>query len=487
MRDMMVIINLDGRASRSMAQKLRAEHIYCRILPAETAAGDIAALDPQGIVLAGGETGEAPEYPAAAELLESGLPMLAMGDAALTLCCALGGSLGEKAAEAGVVQVRYAGDDTLLREVEDGERYLPACRFMAPPASAEPIALADGGILGFRSGARPIYALAFQTERNDPDGTQLLMNFCCEVCGCTLWWSDQAFIDHAIQELERLSDGGEALCAISGGVDSGVCALLGSRALGSRLHCIFIDTGLLRDNEGDQVISFFQDEVGLEVQRINAAEEFLTALEGVTDPGEKEKIIFAHLRAILRREIGRYPQVRLLLQGTNYSDTLDEEPPVPMENQGARVRIAEPVRELFKEEIRHVAEALDMPKAICRRQSFPGSGLALRIIPAVTPERLEVLRIADSVFLDEIETAGQNRRLLKYFATLAADPMPGSGQYIVILRAVAAADGDTAVAARLPADLMERTTERILAALPQVSRVMYDLTPSRDYSHQGWQ
>lgn len=486
MRDMVVLINLDGRASRSMARKLRAEGVYCKVLPADTGVEELLAQEMLGVMLVGGESGEPAHYPQVEKLLAADLPVLAMGDAALGLCLALGGSLGEKADAPHVVQVRYSGDAKLLDEVLDGERYLPACRYMAPPASGNSLALGEGGILGFRAGDKPVYALAFQTENNDPDGTRLLLNFCREVCGCTLWWSDQAFVERAVQELERCAGDGEALCALSGGVDSGVSAVLGNLAIGGRLHCIFVDTGLLRKGEADRVMAFFRDEIGLEVKRIDAQAEFLSALADVVDPAEKERIIFALLRAIIRREMAQYPNVRMIIQGTNYSDTLDAEPPMQLENQGAHVRIAEPVRELFKDEIRHAAEELRMPAAICRRQPFPGSGLALRIMQAVTPERLEILREADAIFREEIEQAGQGKRLWQYYATLSEDPVPGVDGCIITLRAIQAAEGGVGVAARLPVDLTERTSERILALLPRVHRVLYDLTPSRTYAQYGW-
>ena len=487
MRDMVVVINLDERSSRSMAQKLRAEHFYCKVLPADVSAEEITRHEPLGILLAGGASGEASDFPALPDVLALNLPMLAMGDAALALCIAMGGSLSEAAAESGVIQVRYNEGGALLREVYDAERYLPACRFMAPTAAMMTLALADGGILGFRAADRALYGLAFPLERNDPDGVQLLINFCQDICGCTPWWSDSAFIERAVQELDRNSDGGDALCAISGGVDSGVSAMLGYKALGSRLHCLFIDTGLLRKGEGEQVLSVFRDQLGLDVKCIHAEEEFLSILRGVTNPVEKERIVFAQLRAITRREVAQIPGIRLILQGTNYSDTLDSEPPLQLENQGAHIRIAEPVRELFKEEIRHVGEELEMPDAICRRQPFPGSGLALRIMAEVTAEKLALLREADAIFRDELEKAGQQKRLWQYYATLSDNNIPGDEGYLIGLRAVQAIDGDTAVAARLPADLLERVTERILANVPGIYRVFYDLTPSRSYAKRGQQ
>ena len=485
MRDMVVLLNLDDRSCRSMARRLRAEHMYCKILPACATAADIAAQDALGILLAGAARGEAPAMPNLQQLLDSGLPILAMGDAALTLVQHLGGSLGEKAPEPGVRQVRLDAEDPLTAGVASGERFLPACRCMTLPAALRPIAQTDGGVLGFRAGEQPVYGLAFLPEPNDPDATQLLLHFCKDICGCTLWWSTQTFLERAREEIDRLCQNTEAVCALSGGVDSGVCALLGNLAIGHRLHCLLIDTGLLRKGEADEVMSVYRDTLGLNVTRVNASGEFLTALRGVTDSVEKERIIHRLLQEVIQREAGRIPGVTRLLQGTNYTDALDS-PCLDMAGTGSPLLVVEPVRELFKDEIRRVGEELQRPPAVTGRQPFPGSGLALRILTDVTEERLDILRDADGIFRAEIEQSGQNKRLWQYFATLACDPLPGAAGYVVTLRAVQVIDGNLAVASRLPYDLLERVTQAILTRLPAVHRVLYDFTPSQSYACIEW-
>ena len=485
MRDMVVLLNLDDRSCRSMARRLRAEHMYCKILPACATAADIAAQDALGILLAGAARGEAPAMPNLQQLLDSGLPILAMGDAALTLVQHLGGSLGEKAPEPGVRQVRLDAEDPLTAGVASGERFLPACRCMTLPAALRPIAQTDGGVLGFRAGEQPVYGLAFLPEPNDPDATQLLLHFCKDICGCTLWWSTQTFLERAREEIDRLCQNTEAVCALSGGVDSGVCALLGNLAIGHRLHCLLIDTGLLRKGEADEVMSVYRDTLGLNVTRVNASGEFLTALRGVTDSVEKERIIHRLLQEVIQREAGRIPGVTRLLQGTNYTDALDS-PCLDMAGTGSPLLVVEPVRELFKDEILRVGEELQLPPAVTSRQPFPGSGLALRILTDVTEERLDILRDADGIFRAEIEQSGQNKRLWQYFATLACDPLPGAAGYVVTLRAVQVIDGNLAVASRLPYDLLERVTQAILTRLPAVHRVLYDFTPSQSYASIEW-
>lgn len=484
MRDMVVLMNLNSAACRSIARKLRAEHIYCKILPADAAASTILEQEALGIVLAGASTGEPAAIPQLSGLMSCGLPLLGMGDAALTLCTALGGFLGAKASEPGLRQVRFEEGDPLTAEVEAGERYFPACRTTILPDTCRAIASAEEGALGFRLLDKPVYGLAFLPEQNDPDGARLMINFCKSVCGCTLWWSDHAFLERAKEEIDRLSQGGEALCALSGGVDSGVCALLGTMALGHRLHCLFIDTGLLRQGEADEVMAFYRDELGLNVRLVHAQEEFLAALRGITDPAGKERVIYGLMHQILEREAAAIPGLRLILRGTNYSDTL--EPPAHFTLPGSQVRLIEPVRELFKDEIRRVGEELQLPPAITQRQPFPGTGLALRILSEVTEDKLALLREADDVFRREIDASGQSKRLWQYFASLADNPVPGAGGYVVTLRAVQGVDGAAAMPSRLPYDLLERVTQAILSRLPGVRRVLYDCTPSESYARIEW-
>ena len=249
-------------------------------------------------------------------------------------------------------------------------------------------------------------------------------------------------------------------------------------ALGSRLHCFFVDTGLLRKGEAAQVMDFYSTQAGLDLRKVDASEEFLAALSGVSDPKEKERIIFQLLREVLRREAAQIPHVRLMLQGTNYSVVLSGSA-FTLELPSEEVRVVEPVRELFKDEVRHIGEELGMSPAMLLRQPFPGSGLASRILSDVTKEKLNIVREADAIFRYEISENNQHKRLWQYFAALADEP-EGDG-YVVTLRAVQSVDGAGGMAARLPNDLLERVTLEILARCPQVRRVMFDLTPSKSY------
>ena len=477
MQDFVMIINLDDGVSHALARRLRAEGVYCRIMPAEASADEVLHSDPRGVILATGCSGSAAEIPLMMDYLQAGLPMLCLGDAALTLCSVMGGDLTD--AEGGIVTVTFDANDILFDGVEDGERFLPALKAMVVSEEQGSVcAAADDVVIGLHVRQRNVWGIAIPLERNDPAVTRLLTNFCCQVCGCTLWWTERAFIERAKSAIQEAAGENDALCALSGGVDSGVSALLGQLALGQRLHCIFVDTGLLREGEADEVMNAYQQQVGLNVRRVDARAEFLLALKGVTDPGEKERIIRSLLREILRREGESIPGVKLLLRGTNYADAISPEDQASLPDG---MQVIEPVRELFKDEIRHVGESLGLSPATTSRQPFPGSGLSSRIMASVTAERLAILRTADAIFRREIEALGLQKRLWQYFAALALSPLPGGG-VMIILRAVQAVEGGSGMPARLPSDLLERVTADILQTCPDVQRVFYDCTPSKTYA-----
>ena len=478
MQDFVVLINLDDGVCHALARRLRAEGFYCRIMPGTATADEVLAADARGVILAADCAGQTAVFPAMMDYLQTGLPMLCLGDAALALCVAMGGAAADPA-EGGFVSMTFGRADGLFNGVEDGERFLPAWRGMAvSEGQSEVCATADGQAIAMRVRQRSVWGLALPLERSDPSTGRLLTNFCQDTCGCTPWWSERAFIEQATAQIADAAGDGEAICALSGGVDSGVSALLGQRALGQRLHCIFVDTGLLREGEAEEVMAAYQQQAGLNVRRVDARAEFLLALKAVSDPGEKERIVSSLLRDVLRREAESLPGVQLILRGTNFSDT-----PVPEDQlcPAGGLRIVEPVKELFKDEIRHVGESLGLPPAAIGRQPFPGSGLASRILASVTAERLAILRSADAVFRREVEALGLQKRLWQYFASLAVSPLPGGG-YIVILRAVQAVSGGSGMAARLPSDLLERVTEEVMQSCPDVQRVFYDCTPSKTYA-----
>lgn len=484
MRDLLLVLNFDDAASRTVTRKLRAERICCKIVPGHTPLADILAQEPLGLVLAGGATGDIPDEIAVSDVARAQLPVLALGDTAAALLEAMGGGAGDAAFQNAVILLRYQ-EHLLTRGIENGERLLQCAREWRLPEGVRALCQAEDVAVGFADETRPLYGFQFQAEPNDLESSLLLRNFALMVCGCTPWWDEDAFIARTVEEIGRLVGEGRAICAMTGGIDSGVSALLAFQALGSRLECIFVDTGLLREKESEDFLGFFRDQIGMNIIRVPAQEQFLQALSGVKDAEEKRRRISTLMHRILdetARSLGHFDAV---IRGTSYHDV--------MFGKGSpRLMLGEetpeicPVKELFKDEIRRVGESMGIPLEIVSRQPFPGSGLAVRILGEVTPERLETLRAADAIFRQEVIRAGSAKKLWQFFAVLAA--MPGEKEGAVIcLRAVHASDRSLAYAARLPYDVMENVTDRILKERPEVRRVVYDLTPSGNYTGIEWQ
>lgn len=483
MRDMVLVLNFNDSASRAVTRKLRSERVLCKIIPGDASLEEIQEQDPLGILLAGGVTGEAP-IGLDGRILQLGLPILALGDASALLLTLLGGGTGKAALENEMAPLEY-GDHPLLEGLENGERMLPFVREVSLPENAVPICRSGELVIGFAHREKPLFGLQFQAEQNDPEGSRILCNFALTVCRCTTWWDDDAFVARAVEEIRRMVGDGTAVCAMTGGLDSGVSALLAYKALGPRLRCIFVDTGLLRDNEAEDFLAFYRDAIGMNITRVSAQERFLEVLQGVSDPEEKRRVIGQTMQRILTQEEEKLGSFHALIRGTCYSDIMfgrsDRRPALSQS-----VPVIEPVRELFKDEIRRVGDYLGIPAGIISRQPFPGSGLALRILGEVTVERLRTLRAVDSIFRREVAQSGAAKRLWQYFAVLC--PMPGDEKGVVIcLRAVHASERTQAYAARLPYDVMETVVDQVMQTMPEVRRVVYDLTPSSNYSGIEWQ
>ena len=484
MRDMVLVLNFDDQASRAVTRKLRSERICCKIIPGYISLEEIQAQTPLGLVLAGGVTGQAPTG-LDSRILKANIPLLALGDTAALLLASLGGEMGDIAYQGAIASLTYK-DSPLMDGIESGERLLQFAREMRLPEHVIPLCKAQEAVIGFGHESLPLYGVEFQVESNDLEGSQMLKNFALNVCGCTTWWDDDAFVTRAVEEIGRVVGEGRAVCAMTGGLDSGVSALLAFKALGSRLKCIFVDTGLLRDNEGDDFIAFYRDSIGMDITRVYAQDRFLEALEGISDPQQKRQVIADTMRQVLGEEKAKLGDFDAIIRGTSANDLMFGKNEIrrPMlEGAGA---VIEPVRELFKDEIRRIGDFLGIPSDIISRQPFPGSGLALRIMGEVTKERLRVLRAVDAIFRSEVLRSGAAKRLWQYFAVLC--PMPGDEEGAVIcLRAVHASERTQAYAARLPYDVMETVVDRALREQPLVRRVVYDLTPSNNYAGIEWQ
>ena len=462
MRDMILIVDHQHEFSRMIARKLRAERFYCRVVPGDMTPEQLRAQEASGIVLAGGLRGEAPtpaQVAACEGVLALELPVLAMGDASLALLCALGGRVGDAFVQGQALTIRYA-DIPVFDGLGAGERWLAQAREVDLPAEVTPVAGCDAGTVAFGHSHRPVYGVQFQVEQNDPDGMAILSNFAQRICRCTPWWSTEAFIERSKAEIAAQAEGGRALCAVSGGVDSTVCALLAHLALGERMQALVLDNGLLREGEAQATFDMLSN-LDVDTARMDVTAQTFEALRGLTDLDAKRRAVVGVMHRAMDAFAGALDGASILLQGTNYSDiTIGHVP----DTAGSRLRTLLPLRELFKDEVRRVAEQLGLPAEVARRQPFPAAGLAMRIAGETTPERVRMLRAADAVFAAEIREAGQEKRLTRFYPTLASGA-PFGDDDPVRPGALAAAD-DGAEVVRV-GHLIQHHDERFFAALPR--------------------
>ncbi len=477
MQEPVVVFCKDRSTAWLICRLLRWRQVASLSMPYDTPLEKLLAMNPKGLILSAPLDGPGIMDGLDGRILDCGLPVLALNGVAAALCTLSGGQVSPVLYSTTAVPLTLA-DHPLFQEMD-----ATGCgvRTLAPLTIGEgmlPIATAGEDVIGYALNSKPVYGLQYSIERNDPDASQILTNFAYTICKCRADWNEDNMIGQAIDTIrEGAPEGGQVLCAISGGVDSAVCAKLASMALGDRLSCLFVDTGLFRQGEVHHVITEFQESMGIPVACINARERFLEALAGLTGAEEKENTASQLMRRILNEYLQQHPELCGLVMGTNYSDVLSNE--LTGSPVDEAIATLEPIRFLFKDEVRRLAAAVGLPASITNRQSFPSSGLALRIYGTVTEQRLNLLRSADACLLDEIQEAGLDKRLWQYYATLVESP-DAPGQHTICLRAIQSSQ-NKGLAARLPFDLLERATARILAEVPNVSRVVYDLTPSKRY------
>ncbi len=472
-RDMMLILDFGGTQAQSLARRVRSSGVYCEVLPCDTPVENITGENVRGILMAGDGRREGS---ADVSVWNAGLPVLAMGFSARKMAEALGGR------DMGAVLTEHMLEleltaSPLFESLTGCERYIHRLDALELPEGFDAIAQSDGMTAAFANEEKKLYGMQFEIESNDPDGLTMLDNFLSGICGCERWWSTEAFMELAIPRIREQVGGRNALMALSGGVDSSVCAALMLRAIGSQLHCIYVDTGLMRKGDTEMVRRVFLEDMGIQMTVVDARARFLARLRGITDPAEKWRAVSEEFAAIYEEEARKLPSVDFLVQGTIYTDVLDGYSKDDFSASGMETALIEPVRELFKDEVRELGEKLGLPPEVVGRQSFPGAGLGIRIIGEVTEEKLHLLREADAIWHEEILQAGLNKRIRRYFAVLSETASSGEKHcsLVVALRALGAA-GSSYTAYRMPYDLLERVTERILTELPQVDRVVYDTT-----------
>lgn len=497
--EMIVVLDFGGQYNQLIARRIRDLGVYSELLPYNTPVERLREIAPKGIVFSGGPSSvyaeDAPHIDPA--VYDINVPIFGICYGMQLMAHQLGGKV-ERAAkrEYGKADVDFAEHSALTRGLDSkqtvwmshGDHVTQLPDGFVVDASTE-----HAPIAGFANPDRKMYGVQFHPEvRHSVHGNEMIRNFLYDICGCEGNWSMETFIEDAVRDIRTQVGDGKVLCALSGGVDSSVVAMLIHKAIGDQLTCMFIDHGLLRKGEAESVMETFVGKFDMKVVKIDARERFLSKLAGVDDPEQKRKIIGNEFIYVFDEESAKFDDFTYLAQGTLYTDIVESGTATAQtikshHNVGGlpedmKFKLIEPLKTLFKDEVRKVGEELGLPREIVWRQPFPGPGLAIRVLGEVTEEKLQIVRDSDYILREEIAKAGLDREIWQYFTALPNMRSVGvmgdarTYSYTVGIRAVTSIDGMTADWARIPWDVLEKISVRIVNEVENVNRVVYDIT-----------
>ncbi|MDC1311328.1 glutamine-hydrolyzing GMP synthase [Burkholderiales bacterium] len=510
-KNKILVLDFGSQYSQLIVRRIREIGVYCELFPYDADVSKISEYQPKGIVLSGGPSSvydddSSPTVPDF--VFDLGIPVLGICYGMQTMANQLGGTvIAAKKREFGFAEIRARGHSELLRDISDranlenhglldvwmshGDKVVDLPRGFKIIASNDSTPIA-----GMADEIRNLYGLQFHPEvTHTSQGAEILKRFTVSICGCIADWSMPSFIDIEVARIKTCVGDDEVILGLSGGVDSSVAAALIQKAIGAQLTCVFVDNGLLRLNEAEQVMATFKENLGVNVIHVDAAERFMHSLSGVIDPEEKRKVIGKEFVDIFQEEAAKLPNARWLAQGTIYPDVIESAGSKTKKaktikshhNVGGlpdtlNLRLLEPLRDLFKDEVRHLGVALGLPRKMVFRHPFPGPGLGVRILGEVKKSYADCLREADAIFIEELVKSGWYEKTAQAFAVflpVKSVGVMGDGrtyEYVVALRAVETSDFMTANWAPLPHELLSKISTRIINEVRGINRVVYDIS-----------